>query len=64
MKQDINYEHLRPGNTVSGPVMMWIVDCATYGALMTEIGIVPLAVTTNVSINFLSKPDATSALIS
>jgi uncharacterized protein (TIGR00369 family) len=47
---------LRPGGTVSGPVMMALADVALYVALLGEIGIVPLAVTTSLSFNFLRKP--------
>ncbi len=48
--------HLRPGGTVSGPVMMALADVAVYVALLAEIGPVPLAVTTNFNINFLQRP--------
>ncbi|MGB8695436.1 PaaI family thioesterase [Acinetobacter sp.] len=49
---------LRPGGTVSGPTMMTAADYALYIAILGEIGIVALAVTTNLSINFLRKPTA------
>ena len=49
--------HLRPGGTISGPAMMQLADYAMYVALLAHIGPVPLAVTTNLSINFLRKPD-------
>jgi len=49
---------LRPGGTVSGPVMMTLADVALYIAILARIGIVPLAVTTNLSINFLRRPRA------
>lgn len=49
-------DHLRPGGTVSGPAMMGLADVAVYVALLGQIGLVPLAVTTNLSINFLRKP--------
>ncbi len=48
--------HLRPGGTVSGPVMMALADVAMYVAVLGEIGPVPLAVTTNLNINFLQRP--------
>ncbi len=35
---------------------MAVADIAMYVALLAEIGIVPLAVTTNLNINFLRKP--------
>jgi uncharacterized protein (TIGR00369 family) len=49
---------LRPGGTVSGPVMFAVADAAMYIAILGEIGLVPLAVTTNININFLNKPAA------
>lgn len=54
---------LRPGGTVSGPVMFAVADLALYAAILGEIGLVPLAVTTNININFLNKPDAEKNLI-
>jgi uncharacterized protein (TIGR00369 family) len=54
---------LRPGGTVSGPVMMTLADVALYLAILARIGIVPLAVTTNLSINFLRKPRADRRVI-
>ncbi len=52
----VGHAELRPGGTVSGPVMMALADVALYVALLGEIGIVPLAVTTSLSFNFLRKP--------
>ncbi|MCL6416646.1 PaaI family thioesterase [Aestuariirhabdus sp. Z084] len=54
---------LRPGGTVSGPCMMALADVALYMAILGEIGIVPLAVTTNLTINFMRKPTAGRDLI-
>lgn len=54
----VGQAELRPGGTVSGPVMMALADVALYVAILARIGIVPLAVTTNLSINFLRKPRA------
>ncbi len=53
----IGRKHLRPGDTVSGPTLMALADVAMYAALLGEIGLVPLAVTTNLNINFLHKPE-------
>jgi len=58
LRLSVSDEHLRPGGTVSGPAMMALADVAVYAALLSEIGLVPLAVTTNLNINFLSKPAA------
>ncbi|MGC1445436.1 MAG: PaaI family thioesterase [Xanthobacteraceae bacterium] len=53
---------LRPGGTVSGPVMMALADFTMYLAVLSAIGWVPLAVTTNLSINFLKRPGARDLL--
>jgi uncharacterized protein (TIGR00369 family) len=47
---------LRPGGTVSGPTMMSLTDTAVYALIFSAVGLEPLAVTTNLSINFLRKP--------
>jgi len=47
---------LRPGGTVSGPAMMALADTTMYIVLLAMIGPVALAVTTNLTINFLRKP--------
>jgi uncharacterized protein (TIGR00369 family) len=52
----IGNESLRPGGTVSGPTMFTLADCASYLIILAHIGKVALAVTTNLNINFLSKP--------
>jgi len=57
MRMDYHESQLRPGGTISGPSMMALADVALYVALLGAIGEVPLAVTTNFSINFLKKPD-------
>ena len=49
--------HLRPGGTISGPSLMTLADTAMYIAVLAMIGPVALAVTTNLNINFLRKPD-------
>lgn len=49
---------LRPGGTVSGPSMFAIADFAMYVAILAELGLVALAVTSNLNINFLRKPVA------
>ena len=50
--------NLRPGGTVSGPTMMGLADFAIYAAILREIGLVALAVTTSLNINFLRRPVA------
>ena len=60
---DIGPDELRPGGTVSGPVLMAVADVALYVAILGEIGIVPLTVTTSLTINFLRKPEATEPIV-
>ncbi len=54
----VGHAELRPGGTVSGPVLMTTADVALYVAILGEIGMVPLAVTTSLNINFMRKPAA------
>ena len=63
LSHDIGIDELRPGGTVSGPVLMSIADVAIYVAILGRIGIVPLTVTTSLSINFLRKPSAKARII-
>ena len=50
-------KHLRPGGTVSGPTLFMLADLAAYAVILAHIGRVALAVTTNLNINFLMKPE-------
>jgi uncharacterized protein (TIGR00369 family) len=50
-------QHLRPGGTVSGPTLMAMVDFSFYLLLLSRLGPVAMAVTTNLNINFMRKPD-------
>lgn len=63
VRHEVGVAELRPGGTVSGPVLMAVADVALYVAILGEIGIVPLTVTTNLNINFLRKPSANAAII-
>ncbi len=47
---------LRPGGTIAGPIMMGLADAALYALVLSRVGPVELAVTTQLSINFLRKP--------
>ncbi len=63
IRHPVGVHELRPGGTVSGPVMMAAADVALYVAILGEIGIVPLAVTTSLNFNFLRKPAADRDII-
>ena len=55
-------DHLRPGGTVSGPALMGLADRAVYLLVLSLIGPVALAVTTNLNIHFLTKPPAADVI--
>ena len=63
VRKAIGVADLRPGGTVSGPVLMAVADVALYVAILGSIGIVPLTVTTQLSINFMRKPAADRDII-
>jgi uncharacterized protein (TIGR00369 family) len=62
LRQRYDRRALRPGGTLSGATMMALGDFATYVAVLSAIGWVPLAATTNLTINFLRKPPARDLL--
>jgi uncharacterized protein (TIGR00369 family) len=62
VRQAYSAQFIRPGGTISGPTMMALADFTMYVAVLATIGPVPLAVTTNLNINFLRKPEARDLL--
>jgi uncharacterized protein (TIGR00369 family) len=57
MRMAAHEKNLRPGNTLSGPSMFQLADLALYVAVLATLGESALqAVTTNLNINFLSRP--------
>jgi acyl-coenzyme A thioesterase PaaI-like protein len=63
MRLELGAAHERPGGTVSGPVMMGMVDAAAWLSTLSRIGPVALAVTSSLTINFLAKPPLTGELL-
>ena len=57
MRLVVDDRHVRPGGTLSGPAMMTLADLAFYVTILANLGPVGLAVTTNLSFNFLRKPE-------
>jgi uncharacterized protein (TIGR00369 family) len=55
VRQRFRESMLRPGGTISGPTLMVLADLAMYVVLLSAIGPIGLAVTTNLNINFLRK---------
>jgi uncharacterized protein (TIGR00369 family) len=56
VRQAYQERSIRPGGTISGPTMMALADFAMYVGVLASVGPVPLAVTTNLNINFLRRP--------
>ncbi|WP_109441872.1 PaaI family thioesterase [Acinetobacter haemolyticus] len=54
----VDLDDLRPGQTVSGPTLMLVADFVLYVAILGHMGLVAMAVTTNMTINFFRKPKA------
>ena len=47
---------LQPGGTICGPALMALMDTTLYGVVLSMIGRIEGAVTTNLSVHFLSCP--------
>ncbi len=56
MRMHCDERSIRPGGTVAGPALMALADVCMYAVVLGMIGRIELAVTTNLSINFLRKP--------
>lgn len=57
VRMDHDARVIRPGGTVSGPAMFKLADFGVYAALLGRLGPAGLqAVTTSMTINFLSRP--------
>jgi len=58
LRRTVRDADLRAGGTVSGPAVFALADVAMYLAILSRIGPIALAVTTNASIDFMRKPAA------
>ena len=52
---------LRPGNVISGPTLFTAADSAMYACVMAHIGAQVMALTANLTINFLNPGRAGDA---
>lgn len=59
LRQSAETAMLRPGGIVSGPTQMALADRAAYAVILAHIGIVPMAVTSNLNMSFLRALKAT-----
>lgn len=63
VRRRVTEADLRPGGTVAGPVLFAVADCALYVAIFGAMGITPMAVTSSLNMNFLSRPAADRDLL-
>jgi uncharacterized protein (TIGR00369 family) len=63
VRLNVDDRHLRPGGTVSGPSMFALADVSIYLAVLAMVGPKALAVTTNISMDFMRKPAAETDLL-
>ncbi|SPJ22260.1 PaaI family thioesterase [Palleronia abyssalis] len=63
VRLNVGEQHLRPGGTVSGPSIFALADVSLYLMILSRLGPVALAVTTNCSVDFMRKPKASTDLI-
>ena len=49
-------DFIRPGGSVSGPVQLGFADIVMYAVVMSVLGRIEMACTTNLTCNFLSRP--------
>jgi uncharacterized protein (TIGR00369 family) len=54
----------RPGGTICGPALMALADVTLYGVVLSVVGEAALAVTTDMTIHFLSRPAPRDVLAS
>lgn len=47
---------VRPGGTISGPTLFTLADLTLWAAVLSVVGMQPLAVTTQMTIHFLRRP--------
>lgn len=58
VRMTIHDRHIRSGGTVSGPSLFTLADFSVYVAIISAVGEPGIhAVTTNLNINFLAKPE-------
>ena len=62
VRMPYDIKHVRPGGTICGSAMFALADYTMWLAVLSAVGPVPLAVTTNMNINFLRKPSNTDLI--
>jgi acyl-coenzyme A thioesterase PaaI-like protein len=63
VRHAIGFDELRPGGTVSGPVLMSVADVGLYVAICGAVGLTTDVATTNLTTNFLRMPSGERDII-
>lgn len=63
VRHAIGFDELRPGGTVSGPVLMGVADVGLYVAICGAVGLTTDVATTNLTTNFLRMPSGEADII-
>lgn len=53
MEAPMGEQNIRPGGFISGPTQMALADHIAYAVIFTRLGITPMALTSNLNIDFL-----------
>ena len=53
MEAPMDESNIRPGGFISGPTQMALADHIAYAVIFTRLGITPMALTSNLNIDFL-----------
>jgi len=53
MKAPMSEKNMRPGGFISGPSQMMLADHMAYAVIFTRLGLTPMAMTSNLNIDFL-----------
>lgn len=56
LELDYSASMVRPGGTVSGPTLFAFADLTLFAAVLTTVGLEPMAVTSELAIHFLRRP--------
>lgn len=62
VKQPYRESQLRPGGTLSGPTMMALADAGMYAIILSTLGEEQMAVTQDLHIRFLRRPQPEALL--
>lgn len=55
-RMQFDERHIRPGGTISGPLLVMAADAALFAMTMSVVGMELMVVTSNMNIHFLRKP--------